>query len=95
MLKRLLRLSRYPAILVFFLAGALAILLAFSSYNLFQMGMANLHFIERYGRTALAEGALWQLVEILGYGTISLLCYLGFKACETDLMTRFRRWQDS
>jgi hypothetical protein len=94
MLKRMLNLSLYPAVVVFMLAGGFTIIFAFSSYNLFQQAMANLHFLQRHGWVAVMDGGLLQLVQILGFGAISLASYFCFKACEVELLMRFRRWHD-
>lgn len=94
MIKRWLSLSRYPALLVFVLAGVLAVVFAFVTYNLFHLAMANLAFLRKFGLLAVMEGGLIQTLQIGGIGAVSLVCYLGFKACEVELMARYRRWQD-
>lgn len=93
-MKRFLRISAYPGIVVFALAGVFVVIFAFTSYNLLQYGMANLHFLQEHGLTAIAEGGLVQLVWLLFYGTIALACFIGFKLCESELVIRYRRWQD-
>ena len=47
-------------------------------------------FIAKFGWLALQEGALLQLLEISFSGLLSLAFYLGFKACEVELMIRWR-----
>ena len=41
-----------------------------------------------YGTMVIADGALRQLVELIGYGYLSLLFYVLFKACERVLVER-------
>ncbi|MEZ5714547.1 MAG: hypothetical protein R3D85_04895 [Paracoccaceae bacterium] len=93
-MKRVLRISRYPAALVFVLAGLSAVVVAFASYNLLAVSMANLHFLREHGWTAIRFGALWQLFEIVAYGVLALVFFLLFKICESELVLRYRRWQD-
>ena len=95
MVKRLLSLSRYPAVIVFLLAGLFAIAFAFLVANLFQMATANLGFLRAYGWRAVTEGGLLQLLGISFNGVLSLFCFLGFKICETDLTRRYWRWVGS
>ncbi len=92
MVKRLLSLSRYPAIFVFMLAGLFAIGFAFLVANLFQTTSANLAFLREYGWLAVMEGGLVQLLWLSLNGVLSLICFLGFKFCETDLTRRYWRW---
>ena len=80
----------YHSLLVFLAMGALGTLFAVNSYNLLQLGMANYKFIAKFGWLALQEGALAQLLEISFSGLVSLAFYLGFKACEVELMIRWR-----
>ena len=92
MLKRLLSLSRYPALLVLFLAGIFAVGLAFVAANLFQVATANLNFLREYGWVAVREGALVQLFWIAVNGAVALFFYFGFKFCEADLTRRYMMW---
>lgn len=91
-LARIFDVTRYPLIAVLVLLAGFAVIFAFVTFNLFGMAMANLNFLQRYGWTAVMEGGLVQLVEIIGSGLVSLLAYLGFKICENELMLRYRRW---
>ena len=49
MFKRLMSLSRYPALIVFILAGLFAVGFAFLATNLFQVAHANLAFLREHG----------------------------------------------
>ena len=56
--------------------------------NIFVLFKAN---IDRYvsdGTMVIADGALLQLAELIGYGHLSLSFYLVFKACEHVLVKR-------
>jgi hypothetical protein len=80
----------YHVVVVFAAMGAFAALFAINSLNLLQLGQANYRFIAKFGWVALQEGALIQLLEIAASGFLSLAFYLGFKACEVELVTRWR-----
>jgi|GEM_PF-1414772 len=90
--RRLADITRWPATLVLFAAGGLAVALAFATVSLFQEAMANLSFIRTHGLMAVREGALVQLSRLFLSGGLALLCYLGFKFCEVDLSIRYRAW---
>lgn len=92
-MKRVLSLSRYPALAVFFLAGLCGVVLAFSSVNLLTMAMHNLDFLSKHGWEAVRLGGAVQLLQILGYGCVALASFLGFKACESELIKRYNDWQ--
>lgn len=93
-MKRLLKISRYPGILVFLMAGIAAIIVAYASLNLLNASMANLHFLREHGWLAVTSGGLVQLLVIILNGAIALLFFLVFKVCESELVLRYRRWQD-
>ncbi|MDU8927955.1 hypothetical protein RXV86_11220 [Alisedimentitalea sp. MJ-SS2] len=93
-MKQLIRISGYPAILVFLLAGASITIVGFATYNLLQMGMANLRFIGEHGWLALRTGAFVQLLQLLLYGAVALFFFILFKICESELVIRYRRWMD-
>jgi hypothetical protein len=67
--------------LSFFAFGAL-------SLNLIYLLKSNIELFLDYGTMALADGALQQALELLGYGYLSLAFYLLFKACEHILVNR-------
>lgn len=72
----------------FLMMGIFAALLGLSSFNLFVVLNANIELIARHGIVALRDGAFRQLLELIGYGYVSLFFYLLFKACEKLLVTR-------
>ncbi len=87
-----LNLTRWPAVIVFGLAGLSTVGFAFVTVNLFAQTMANVAFIERHGFEALRLGALRQLAELAAWGALALAAYLAFKACEVELIYRYFRW---
>jgi hypothetical protein len=94
MLARWFSLSRRHHVTLFVMAGAFAALFAWNSYNLFQMAMANVSFLRMYGWMAVMDGGVRQLLTLILYGYLSLAFYIGFKACEVELVYRWRRWQN-
>ena len=78
----MLRLNRYPAFVVLIIGGLFAVIFAYATLNLFQMSMANTRFLREYGWIAVQEGALFQLLQIIG-----------FKICESELVRRYNNWQ--
>jgi hypothetical protein len=75
---------------LFLAMGLFGALFAWSSFNLAMLFMANFRFLFTYGRLALAEGGLVQLVGLVVYGYLAVAFYLGFKACEVELVARLR-----
>lgn len=67
---------------------------AYATLNLFQMSMANLRFLREFGWTAVMEGALIQMLQIIGAGAVAMLSYIGFKICESELVHRYHEWQN-
>jgi hypothetical protein len=87
-------LSKHHAAFIFLLAGALAAMFAWSSFNLFQTGMANVSLLRRFGWMAIKDGGAIQLFTLVIYGYLSLAFFIGFKACEVELVYRWRSWQE-
>ncbi len=90
----MLKLNRYPVVAVILLAGILTVIFAYATLNLFQMSMANIRFLTQFGWTAVMEGGLVQLVQIVVSAIISMLSYIGFKICESELVHRYHNWQN-
>ncbi len=88
----LFNITRYPSILVFLLAGAAAVIFAFVTYNLFSQAMASVDFLSRHTWDAIRFGGLWQVAELLLWGSLSLSCWLTFKICEQVLEDRYLDW---
>ncbi|HRD68083.1 MAG TPA: hypothetical protein PKY50_18255 [Candidatus Competibacter sp.] len=72
----------------FFLMGIFFLLFGVTSLNLFVLLKANIDLYLEYGTMVIADGALRQLVELIGYGYLSLLFYVLFKTCERVLVER-------
>jgi hypothetical protein len=91
MSSRWLVLSNRHVFTIFLLAGVFAALFAWNSYSLFQTAMANVNFLRTYGWMAVMDGGLKQFITLVLYGYLSLAFYIGFKACEAELVHRWRR----
>ena len=87
---RWLRLSSYHWLALMLAMALAATVLAWLSFGLVNLAMANAAFLTRYGLLAIREGGLWQTVEIGGQAFLALLAYLVFKATETELIHRWR-----
>jgi hypothetical protein len=87
---RWLSLSSYHWLVLFCAMGVFAAALAWISFGLFNLAMANLAFIQRYGVLAIMEGGLLQGAGIAMRALVALLFYFGFKAIETELIHRWR-----
>jgi hypothetical protein len=75
--------------LTFVLAGAFFILFGVTSVNLFVLLDKNVELFLEYGLMVIADGALQQLVELLGSAYLSLVFYVLFKICERILVERW------
>ena len=80
----------YNSLVLFLVMGVFAALFAWNSFNLIHLAMENFRFLRQFGALAIMEGGLWQLLEIILYGYLSLAFYLGFKICEAELVNRWR-----
>ena len=87
---RWLMLSTYHWAVLLVLLGASAALVAWISFGLINLAMANFDFLTRYGLLALREGGFLQLLEIGAKAGVALAAYLTFKAVETELIHRWR-----
>jgi hypothetical protein len=74
--------------LTFLLMGVFFLLFGVLTVNIFVLLKANIDLYVDYGAMVIADGALLQLAELIGYGYLSLLFYVLFKACEHVLVTR-------
>ena len=80
-------LFRHPK-LTFILMGAFFLLFGFTSVNLFVVLKANIELFLEYGAMVIEDGALQQLVEIIGSSYLSIVFYVFFKVCERILIER-------
>jgi len=74
--------------LTFLLMGVFFLLFGVLTVNIFVLLKVNIDLYVDYGAMVIADGALLQLAELIGYGYLSLLFYVLFKACEHVLVTR-------
>jgi hypothetical protein len=87
---RWLMLSEYHWAVLLALLGISAAIVAWISFGLINLAMANFDFLARHGLLALREGGLLQLLEIGAKAAVALAAYLIFKAIETELIYRWR-----
>jgi ribose 1,5-bisphosphokinase PhnN len=74
--------------ITFFLMGCAFFLFGIFSLNLIYLLKSNIELFLQYGAMVIADGALRQLAELIGYGYLSLAFYVLFKACERILVER-------
>jgi len=74
--------------LTFVLMGILFLLFGVTSVNLFVMLKMNIDLFIQYGWMVVADGALEQLIDLIGSAYLSLLFYVMFKVCERVLVER-------
>jgi hypothetical protein len=74
--------------LTFVLMGVLFLLFGITSVNLFVLLKMNIDLFIQYGLMVIADGALEQLIELIGSAYLSLMFYLMFKVCERVLVER-------
>lgn len=89
-MRRLLMLSEYHWAVLVVLLGLSATVVAWTSFGLINLAMANFDFVTRHGGVALREGGLLQMLEIGLQGAVVLAAYFLFKAIETELIHRWR-----
>jgi hypothetical protein len=80
-------LFRHPKV-TFVLMGAFFLLFGFTSVNLFVVLKANIELFLDYGAMVIEDGALQQLIEIIGSSYLSIVFYVLFKVCERILVER-------
>lgn len=91
-MKRLFDITGHSALFIFVLAGVSLAVVAYATYNLLHLSMANLSFLREHGLMALMSGGLLQLMQIVLSGTVALAFFLLYKICESELILRYRRW---
>ena len=74
--------------LTFALMGAWFLLFGVTSVNLFVLLKANIDLFVEYGLMVIGDGALEQLVDLLGSAYLSMVFYTLFKVCERILVER-------
>jgi len=81
-------LRRRP-LLTFLLMGAFFLLSGVTSINLYVVLKANIDLVRMYGAQAIEDGALRQLVEILGTAISSIVFFVLFVVCERIVVDHF------
>jgi hypothetical protein len=74
--------------LTFALMGGFFLLFGVSSVNLFVLLKLNIDLFLEYGVMVIADGALQQLIELVGSAYFSMLFYVLFRVCERILVER-------
>ena len=77
------------------LMGVAFMLFGLASANLVHSLMANSEFLFAYGLTALQEGGLRQLLELVASAYFAVACYVVFKLCEKVLVERLASRKES
>jgi hypothetical protein len=78
-------------LLTFVLLGLFFLLFGLTSINLFFLLKANINLFLEYGLMVIDDGALDQLVELLGSAYLSMLFWLLFRICERILVERLTK----
>jgi hypothetical protein len=87
---RWVRLSEHHWTVLLVVFASCATVVAWISFGLINMAMANFDFVTRHGLMGLRDGGLLQLLEISAKASVVLGAYLLFKAIETELIARWR-----
>jgi hypothetical protein len=74
--------------LTFVLMGVFFLLFGATTVNLFVLLKANVDLFLEYGLMVVADGALEQLVDLVGSVYLGMVFYLLFKVCERILVER-------
>lgn len=74
--------------LTFVMMGAFFLLFGFTSVNLFVLLKLNIDLFVEYGIMVIEDGALRQLVDLIGSAYVSIFFFLLFKVCERVLVER-------
>ncbi len=88
LLRRFIEFLRRHVLLTFVLMGAFFLLSGITSINLYVVLKANIDLFRTYGAQVIEDGALRQLVEILGTAFFSILFFVLFVVCERIVVDR-------
>ena len=83
-------LFRHPSV-TFVLMGAFFLAFGVTSVNLFVLLKMNIDLFLEYGLMVIEDGALQQLVELLGSAYLSMLFYVLWRLCERIIVERLIR----
>lgn len=87
---RWLRPGSYSAAILLLFLGIISVIFTWTSVGLVGLAMANAEYLRKFGIMAAVDGGLLQLLEISGKGFVCLLCLVGFKGIEYELIARWR-----
>ena len=82
--------AAYHWLILLVLLAVSALVLAWASFGLLNLAMANIGFLRQYGLMAVMEGGLVQLVQIALKAFVAMMAYLSFKGIEVELVHRWR-----
>lgn len=71
--------------LTFVVLGVSFFVFGAATVNLGRLLLANSLLLSHYGWQAVMDGALWQLVDLVITGYLSMAAYIVFKTCEHRL----------
>jgi len=74
--------------LTFVLMGAFFLSSGVTSIDLYVVLKANIELFQKYGMDVIDDGALRQLVEIIGMAVLSIACFILFMVCERIVVDR-------
>ena len=83
--------SRWPVSLLLILMATSALTVAWLSFGLISVAMANIDFLMTYRMMALLDGGLTQAALLTLRGALLLAAFLCFKVAESELVDRWRR----
>lgn len=83
--------TRWPGWALFLTMAAAGAALAWLSFDLLRVAMANRDFIAEHGWMGLMDGGLAQAGVVVAQAALALLAYLVFKLAEVELLARWRR----
>jgi len=88
LLRRCIDFLRQHVLLTFLLMGAFFLLSGIMSINLYVVLKANIDLFRQYGAQVIEDGALRQLIEILGTAFFSIVFFVLFVVCERIVVDR-------
>jgi hypothetical protein len=71
--------------LTFVVLGVSFFVFGAATVNLGRLFLANSRLLSEYGWQAVMDGALWQLIDLVATGYLSMAAYVVFKTCERRL----------
>ncbi|WP_367715917.1 hypothetical protein AB2N04_17575 [Nitratireductor sp. GISD-1A_MAKvit] len=84
------QLSRHHWLILFLAMALCAFAVAFLSFQLINVAMANLEFILAHGVMGILDGGLVQFLSVFTKGMLIVVLYFGFKGLEAELLRRWR-----